>query len=202
MPSFELRVVALAPVSTPNNSDNAATAPREPPSSSAAETDNGDNSGGGSSGKADGEGAGAGGAGSVSGQAAEAASLLSSETVESHPMDSGENGICMTLVRLEQGGSPRMYVAVGTGMNEPQGEDKAVSEGAFCSVWSFLVGRLFCVLLSKVFAGLDAASVFALFVERSGLCVDWLMCSTRGSLPALYSSGRGFCFHRYVACVS
>ncbi|CAM9158991.1 unnamed protein product [Ectocarpus sp. 12 AP-2014] len=31
----------------------------------------------------------------------------------------------MTLVRLEQGGAPRMYVAVGTGMNEPQGEDKA-----------------------------------------------------------------------------
>eukprot|EP00752_Nemacystus_decipiens_P015088 g13442.t1 len=56
---------------------------------------------------------------------AEAALLLSSETVESHPMDSGENAICLTLVRLEQGGSPRMYVAVGTGLNEPQGEDKA-----------------------------------------------------------------------------
>lgn len=52
--------------------------------------------------------------------------LLSAAAVESHPLDSGENGLCMTLVRLEQGGSPRMYVAVGTGMNEVQGEDKAV----------------------------------------------------------------------------
>eukprot|EP00904_Undaria_pinnatifida_P008679 jgi/Undpi1/4941/HiC_scaffold_19.g08293.m1 len=51
--------------------------------------------------------------------------LLSAAAVESHPLDSGENGLCMTLVRLEQGGSPRMYVAVGTGMNEVQGEDKA-----------------------------------------------------------------------------
>eukprot|EP00903_Cladosiphon_okamuranus_P018754 g17257.t1 len=135
VPSFELRVVALAPGSTPSvdSAASRASAP-EPSSSSATEADNDDKSGsggggggssGGSGGKAGGGEAGAGGAGNVSGQAAEAALLLSAETVESHPMDFGENGICMTLVRLEQGGSPRMYVAVGTGMNEPQGEDKA-----------------------------------------------------------------------------
>ena len=145
VPSFELRVVALAPGATPPqaNTTAAAAAGAAAPSSSAAEGDS-DVKSGGSGGKAGGGGAGgADGGGGSSGQAAataaaeaEAALLLSSETVESHPMDSGENGICMTLVRLEQGGSPRMYVAVGTGLNEPQGEDTAVSEGDGCGRFS------------------------------------------------------------------
>lgn len=52
--------------------------------------------------------------------------FLSASTVESHPFDAEENALCMSLVKLEQGGSPRMHVAVGTGMNDTQGEDKAV----------------------------------------------------------------------------
>lgn len=65
--------------------------------------------------------------------------FLSASTVESHPFDAEENALCMSLVKLEQGGSPRMHVAVGTGMNDTQGEDKAV-RGFALSV-PFLLAR-------------------------------------------------------------
>lgn len=143
VPKFELRVLALAlgAESSSLPSPSAAT------SSSAQPGDSKDDAG-----KGDGEQRGAGGAAdSVQGEEVSPPSqspsppsssslLLSAAVVESHPMDSDENGICMALVRLEQGGSPRMYVAVGTGMNEPHGEDKAVSgfpvgNDAWCRVW-------------------------------------------------------------------
>lgn len=59
-------------------------------------------------------------------------SLLSAATVESHPLDADENGLCVCLVTLEHAGFPRMYVAVGTGINESQGEDKAVRMSYVC----------------------------------------------------------------------
>lgn len=126
VPRFELRVLALAP--------GAASAAAATSSSSAARSPSSanDKSGGGGGAPEEGEGGRSGGRGqdgSVPGSEAEAL-MLSAAVVESHPMDSDENGVCMTLVRLEQGGAPRMYVAVGTGMNEPQGEDKAVSLSA------------------------------------------------------------------------
>lgn len=123
VPRFELRVVALAPSSTTASSSSSSSPTAASSSSSSSSAAQGEGDDGKDSGKeaaADGQGTDIPGLG--------ASVLLSAAVVESHPMDSDENCICMTLVQLEQGGSPRMYVAVGTGMNEPQGEDKAVSE--------------------------------------------------------------------------
>lgn len=134
VPRFELRVLALAPGASTNQPPATAASQSTPP----APGDGGDGSDDGKAAGAGGEegarGAAAGGgedglgagAGGIPGEGAAEALLLSAAVVESHPMDPGENAVCMTLVRLEQGGSPRMYVAVGTGMDEPQGEDKAV----------------------------------------------------------------------------
>ncbi|CAN0003393.1 unnamed protein product, partial [Hapterophycus canaliculatus] len=138
VPKFELRVLALAPgapssSSSSPSSSGASTTATASASSSSAEAGDGDANGGrggdggqrgagGAASREEGDGA---SAPSQSPSPPSSSSLLSAAVVESHPMDSDENGICMALVRLEQGGSPRMYVAVGTGMNEPHGEDKA-----------------------------------------------------------------------------
>lgn len=138
VPRFELRVLKLAPgASSPTKTgDSPATTAASPSSSSSSAPGaagdgggDGEKPGGGANSGAGGGEDGAGGAGSPGEEEKGAALLLSAAVVESHPLDAGENAICMTLVRLEQGGSPRMYVAVGTGMDEPQGEDKAVRKG-------------------------------------------------------------------------
>lgn len=137
IPKFELRVLAVAPgvpASSPDSNDNS--------------NDNDDDDDDGRSDDADDDADGRGSAagnrvdtvkdtsGGNSGKSNEAVAgggdgvpggMLSAAVVETHPLDSDENGLSMALVRLEQGGSPRMYVAVGTGMNDAQGEDKAVS---------------------------------------------------------------------------
>lgn len=66
--------------------------------------------------------------------------MLSSATVESHPLALDENGLCVCLVTLEQRGSLRMYVAIGTGMNDSQGEDKAVSPKGPGRLWVTMWG--------------------------------------------------------------
>lgn len=144
VPRFELRVLALARAATTASSSSPAAATTSSPASSSSSSAQDAGKGVGGSGSGSG-GVGGGAAAAADGGGVkeegeygqgggqgdhipeqEAPLLLSAAVVESHPMDSDENCVCMTLVRLEQGGSPRMYVAVGTGMNEPQGEDKAV----------------------------------------------------------------------------
>ena len=121
---FELRVLALAP---------GAAAGHSPSKRFHRDTEGVDGSTGGDRGREDSRdddsgNMGRGGIGVDGGGISVPGEVLSASTVETHPFDADENALCMSLVRLEQGGSPRMHVAVGTGMNDAQGEDKAVSD--------------------------------------------------------------------------
>lgn len=135
---FELRVLALAPGAAAALSS----APRGAPGGVHKESEGGvtssegveDDGGGKNAVGKNGGGGGLGGEGVLVPD-----EFLSASTVESHPFDAEENALCMSLVKLEQGGSPRMHVAVGTGMNDAQGEDKAVR--VFALSVPFLLAR-------------------------------------------------------------